>query len=167
MTDIFVFENYFGPSVSNTFHTTHLCIPDTTYMDTFQTHLKPSTHLLHPHKRILCFQAFEILTKLFCLCKTWTFPGNSGSISGYLSAITEINFIQDNRRFHTNERENKTWSSVSNSSFLFVFNYFFGFKFNPRPAVLTISILVGDNCHQDKCCMCKCLCGSCPQILFL
>ena len=122
MTDIFVFENYFGPSVSNTFHTTHLCIPDTTYMDTFQTHLKPSTHLLHPHKRILCFQAFEILTKLFCLCKTWTFPGNSGSISGYLSAITEINFIQDNRRFHTNERENKTWSSVSNSSFLFVFN---------------------------------------------
>ena len=36
-------------------------------------------------------------------------------------------------------------------------------KSNLRPAVLTIeSILVGDNCHQDKCCMRKCLCYSCP-----
>ena len=32
----------------------------------------------------------------------------------------------------------------------------FGYKFNPRPAVLTIeSILTGDNCHLDKCCMRK------------
>ena len=37
-----------------------------------------------------------------------------------------------------------------------------------RPAVLTIeSILDGDSCLQDKCCMCKCLCDSCPKILFL
>ena len=96
-------------------------------------------------------------------------------------------------------RKNKTWSSVSNSSFLFEFiqkfrlflvagkkstlclfaiNFvsekYFCRKINPqkflvpkkstpRLAVLTIeSILVGDNCHQDKCCMRKSLCDSCP-----
>ena len=40
-------------------------------------------------------------------------------------------------------------------------------KLTSRPVVLTIeSILDGGNCHQDKCCMEKCLCGSCPMFLF-
>ena len=41
-------------------------------------------------------------------------------------------------------------------------------KSTPRPVVLTIeSILDGDICLQDKCCMCKCLCDSCPKLLFV
>ena len=41
-------------------------------------------------------------------------------------------------------------------------------KWTPRPLVLTIkSILDGDSCLHDKCCMCKCLWDSSPKILFL
>ena len=38
----------------------------------------------------------------------------------------------------------------------------------PRPVVLTIEhILNGNNSHQGKLCVCKCLCASRPKILFL
>ena len=36
-------------------------------------------------------------------------------------------------------------------------------KLTSRPVK---SILYGGNCHQGKCCMRKCLCGSCPMFLF-
>ena len=40
-------------------------------------------------------------------------------------------------------------------------------KSTPRPVVLTIeSILDGDNCYQDKFCLYKCLCDSCPVFIF-